>query len=88
MKRLYSLIAVLMLAALMTGCANTVSRTADRMDPDWRGNVSTTDDGRVNGTNPSERRDITGRKPVRPTTRTNRTNTDAMGAGMDENRDR
>lgn len=82
MKRIYSLIAVLMLAALMTGCANTVDRTVDRYDNTWRGNVSTTDNGRVNGTNPSERRDITGRTPVR---RAQTPNTDSMGAGMTEN---
>lgn len=82
MKRIYSLIAVLMLAALMTGCANTVDRTVDRYDNNWRGNVSTTDNGRVNGTNPSERRDITGRTPVR---RAQTPNTDSMGAGMTEN---
>ena len=85
MKRIYSLIAVLMLAALMTGCANTVDRTVDRYDSDWRGNVSTTDNGRVNGTNPSERRDITGRTPVR---KAQKPNTDSMGAGMTENTSR
>ena len=79
MKRIYSLIAVLMLAALMTGCANTMERTTDHYDNTWHGNVSTTDDGRVNGTNPSERRDINGRTPVR---RTQKPNTDSMGAGM------
>lgn len=80
MKRIYSLIAVLMLAALLTGCANTVDRATDRYDTDWRGNVSTTEDGRVNGTNPSQRRDITGRTPVRRTQKP--ANTDSMGAGM------
>ena len=79
MKRIYALIAVLMLSALMTGCANTMDRTVDRADTEWRGNVSTTDNGRVNGTNPSERRDITGRTPVR---RATKPNTDSMGAGM------
>ena len=79
MKRIYALIAVLMLSALMTGCANTMDRTMDTSDTEWRGNVSTTDDGRVNGTNPSDRKDITGRTPVR---RTQKPNTDSMGAGM------
>lgn len=82
MKRIYSLIAVLMLAALMTGCANTMDRATGYNDDTWRGNVSTTDDGRVNGTNPSERRDITGRTPVR---RAQTPNTDSMGAGMTDN---
>lgn len=79
MKRIYALIAVLMLSALMTGCANTMDRAMDTTSTEWRGNVSTTEDGRVNGTNPSERRDITGRTPVR---RTQKPNTDSMGAGM------
>ena len=79
MKRIYALLAVALLSAALTGCANTVDRAADHYDTEWRGNVSTTDDGRVNGTNPSERRDITGRTPVR---RSQRANTDAMGAGM------
>lgn len=80
MKRIYSLIAVLMLAALMTGCANTTDRAVDYSDPQWHGNVSTTDDGRVNGTNPSDRRDITGRTPVHGNKKP--ANTDSMGAVM------
>lgn len=50
----------------------------------YRGNVSTTNDGRVNGVN---RTDRTGRTSTRPMNRTaggstGSANTDAMGAGM------
>ena len=103
MKRIFSMIAALALAVLMTACANTA--TGPDMAPGYdntygnygtsygygstgngyRGNVSTTNDGRVNGTNRTARTDRTGRTSTRPVTRTNagsNVNTDAMGAGM------
>ena len=62
MKRfLFFVLAAAMMAVLLTGCAGS------RSSYSYRGNVSTTDDGRVNGTNdnmtgyrPNERRSTYG----------------------------
>ena len=93
MKRILSVAAALVLAASLTACANTATDMAPGYDGDaYRGNVSTTDDGRVNGTNPDQRTtdrsrtDRTGRTATRPVRRpsagNSNINTDAMGAGM------
>lgn len=100
MKRAFSLIAAFVLAASLTACANTATAPegygADNNRP-YRGNVSTTTNGRVNGTNSN-----TNSKANTKTSRTNRTtgsgrtnssagtnantnanaNSNAMGAGM------
>ena len=93
MKRATALLAALVLALGLTACANTAT-TADTMPrgrnmydryttdtaDTYHGNVSTTDNGWVNGTN-----EPTKKPKKETTTRTKRTttvNTDAMGAGM------
>ena len=91
MKQTVTMILALLLAAGLTACGNSVSQMVDdaeREVAEYRGNVSTTNDGRVNGTNPpsktdrSDRTDRTGREPVRPMPKAQKPNTDAMGAGM------
>lgn len=91
MKQTVTMILALLLAAGLTACGNSVSQMvndAEREVAEYRGNVSTTNDGRVNGTNPpsktdrSDRTDRTGREPVRPMPKTQTPNTDSMGAGM------
>ena len=93
MKRVSALLAALVLALGLTACANTATTTDtmprgrnmyDRYTTDttdtYHGNVSTTDNGWVNGTN-----EPTNQPKKETTTRTKRTttvNTDAMGAGM------
>lgn len=93
MKRISALLAALVLALGLTACANTTT-TTDTMprgrnmydryttEDTYHGNVSTTTDGRVNGTNEPTKKP---KKETTTTTRTKRTtsvNTDAMGAGM------
>lgn len=92
MKQALSMVMALLLAAGLTACGNSVSQMVDdaeREVAEYRGNVSTTDDGRVNGVNPpsytnrddrTDRTDRTGREPVRPMPKSE--NTDSMGAGM------
>ena len=91
MKQTVTMILALLLAAGLTACGNSVSQMVDDAEQEvaeYRGNVSTTDDGRVNGTNPPSkteqdaRTDRTGREPVRPMPKAQKPNTDAMGAGM------
>lgn len=94
MKQTVTMILALLLAAGLTACGNSVSQMVDdaeREVAEYRGNVSTTNDGRVNGTNPpsktdrsdrTDRTDRTGREPVRPMPKTQTPNTDSMGAGM------
>lgn len=89
MKRYFSMAAALALAALLTACAHTVADTrspAYRTGVDteeWHGNVSTTDDGRVNGTNEKARREWESRRARHPSV-PKPSNTDAMGAGMEQ----
>lgn len=83
MKQILSMILALTLAAGLTACGNSVSEMvndAENQVAEYRGNVSTTTDGRVNGTNEPERHDRTGRTTVRPMPKSE--NTDSMGAGM------
>lgn len=83
MKQILSMVLALTLAAGLTACGNSVSEMvndAENQVAEYRGNVSTTTDGRVNGTNEPERQDRTGRTPVRPMPKSE--NTDSMGAGM------
>ena len=101
MKRVISMAAAMVLAALLTACANTVADVTDAVEDtrpfgqteEWRGNVSTTDDGRINGTNRTltddddgtTRRSDDGRRSTdsrRAPRRTRKPLTDAMGAGM------
>lgn len=49
-RTLTAVAAAAVLAAVLTGCSGSVYYE-DPMDPMYRGNVSTTEDGRVNGTN-------------------------------------
>lgn len=50
-KRTFTAVAAAaVLAAVLTGCSGSVYYE-DPMDPMYRGNVSTTEDGQVNGTN-------------------------------------
>ena len=90
MKKVLSMAAAMVLAALLTACANTAAdldTAVDRAARDWRGNVSTTDDGRVNGTNRTQDdgardtgRSRRQRRAARPAD--GKPLTDAMGAGM------
>ena len=72
MKRtLAALAAAMLLAGVLSGCSGTVSYD----DPWNEGNVSTTDDGRVNGTN----RDL--ERGMYPNTNTGRTTTPNANTG-------
>ena len=97
MKRALSLVAAFVLAAGLTACANTATGpdgygygygangyNGTGYTDTYRGNVSTTPNGRVNGTNRTNRTTQTtgnGRSTTNAGT-TNGANTNAMGAGM------
>lgn len=81
-KRTFTaLAAATVLAAVLTGCSGSVYYE-DPMDPMYRGNVSTTEDGRVNGTNRDLEQGLYPYEGTMPNRSTDVTRGTSRGTGM------